>query len=842
MGVQWSSLLNRLSAGSPDALEDEPSGSLNYFWEAIYHWVVDPEYEEYFPAATEPHHDNSSTGHNDPDVPLGPREAPQRPWENKFKTVRKWIEGPETHDPDLAYSSSNDVDKRHRERSRTVDGCQIPSRQFDTHSSRVRQASEPLGGPYELASLFTQNKRPRAASTTMGDHYLSPDIMSPVGSLTDGPTSLSIRETSVSHSTDKQPTLRPLYPSPDQIPDLQKWSKEIPPGVHSCSCCRLLFFDAKAMAPAIEHTSRILSQEEIFEAAAGGCTLFLWLQRAIQRPEGNDPEGRHFLLSLVSKDQESFDISTFNFASNNQDEFDHRSHGDLGVYADPDNPAAKYISGRPLLTAVGSKDSVRRSRKWLADCHQSPAHTACRGSGRAHLPERVIRIEGERIYLFEPDGYVPGKYAVLSYSWGGGLPYRTLKENRKSHRRSIPFDKLTKTVQDAITTSSDLGLKYIWVDCLCVIQDDKKDLIKQIKNLPDIFQGAYVTISAASASSSSQGFLYDRKPDIVRVPYMLPDGNLGALNLFQETSADPEPIHTRAWTLQEHIHSCRILEYGSQQLRRICRGPLDGDTYARTTLRKFDPAKFDKGIWGHAPSPREVLLNYWRPLVEHYTQRKLTYPTDRPLAILGIAREYSKVMGSEYVEGLWKKHLYEDLLWYRHAPEKLQSRYTEHIAPSWSWLSLDGVTIRWLNPESDLAPDQFEINVDRLSDRWLGNVAGDDTRVLKATGFLRKALWMQETQFLLPRSECLDAPIAIIIADAEEPRVSSQEGIVVECLTVLRSPVTNVGLVLVQSSQVRNEYRRVGLFRSLQDPKTDQKATAVENWRRTETRRTINII
>jgi hypothetical protein len=106
------------------------------------------------------------------------------------------------------------------------------------------------------------------------------------------------------------------------------------------------------MAPAIEHTSRILSQEEIFEAAAGGCTLFLWLQRAIQRPDGNDPDGRHFLLSLVSKDQDSFDISTFNFTSNNQDEFDHRSHGDLGVYADPGQfPATMLFEIYPLIVA-----------------------------------------------------------------------------------------------------------------------------------------------------------------------------------------------------------------------------------------------------------------------------------------------------------------------------------------------------------------------------------------------------------------------------------------------------------------------------------------------------------
>ncbi|KAL4938477.1 heterokaryon incompatibility protein-domain-containing protein [Aspergillus oleicola] len=854
MGLQWSSLLSEDLAGEYDASRDERKPSFICLLSAVYHWVVDPENEEYFP---EPHHDSHLAGHGDRDLTPESPKVLHRPWIHGLEVIRHWIEGPEADDPDLAYSNTREIDGS---QSAKASRHHQPPSKLRESNARTRQDYDTRGRPSAIAALIAQHKRPRQPSTTAGGDctLLSPGTESFVGSFMDGPKSLRIQETSVSEPPGKRPSQEPLYPWPDGVPDLRCWEKSVPRDKHSCSHCQLLFFDARTVPSSVESTSRILSLWEISEAAANGCTLFRWLQQAIPSPESSSPDGRHFYLSFISKDNANSNVASVNFTSNDYDEFDHMSHSNLGVYADPGDPAAMYISGRPLVTAVGSNDTVQHSRKWLAECHTAEDHIACRGSSRTHLPARIIRLDGERLYLFEPPGNVPGRYAVLSYSWGGEQPYMTITKNREAHKRSIPFTRLSKTVRDAVITTRGLGLKYIWVDCLCMIQDDKDDQMKQIQSLSDIFQGAFVTISAASASSSSQGFLHDRTPEIVRVPYMLPDGKLGALNLFQEIGADPEPIHTRAWTLQEHVHSCRILEYGSQRLRRICRGPSDssnGDAVdAGAALRRFDPAKFDKGLWNIDPNPHVILLQYWRPLVKHYTQRKLTYPKDRPLAILGIAREYSKVIKSPYVEGLWKNYLFQDLLWYRHAPEIPRPRHTEQIAPSWSWLSLDGVVIKWRNCESDLVCEGFEINTTRLSDRWLGRLGGDDTSLLRVKGYLLKALWMQETQSLfLPLPDPSEGssqadsenpiPVATIIADAQEPRVVSTKGIAVECLIILGNAEISVGLVLVRSPQVQNKYRRVGLFWSKLD-NTDQCAVvdAAQRWRRTGYQRAIEII
>lgn len=440
----------------------------------------------------------------------------------------------------------------------------------------------------------------------------------------------------------------------------------------------------------------------------------------------------------------------------------------------------------------------------------------------------MIRIDGNKLSLYEPSGNLSDKYAVLSYSWGGTQPYMTTMKNQVEHRASIPFDQLSKTVQDAITTTRHLRIKYLWVDCLCVIQDDDEDKIEQIKRLADIFQGAYVTISAASASSSREGFLHNRQPEIVCIPYKLPDGVLGALNLYQEI--EDEPIHTRAWTLQEHVHSCRILEYGSQQLRRICRGPLEN---GEATYREFDPATFDKKIWWNNPNSHVILTQYWRPLVEHYSRRALTYPEDRPLAILGIAREYAKAMKATYVEGLWKEYIYEDLLWHRDVSKRPPAR-NPGIAPSWSWLSLDGAIIKWKNCEVDLESDGFDIDVSRLSDRWLGYLGGADTGVLKAKGHLREALWMQDSEWLVIGSN--NTHIATIIPDADENYL---QGSIVKCLGMRRNSLICVGLVLVEIAP--NRYRRVGFFSTMEYPSMDPRVAVVEQWLNSSSEQKIQI-
>jgi hypothetical protein len=98
-------------------------------------------------------------------------------------------------------------------------------------------------------------------------------------------------------------------------------------------------------------------------------------------------------------------------------------------------------------------------------------------------------------------------YAALSYVWGGPQAFCTLQSNVASHSSQISLSTLPQTIQDAVFCAHKLGLKYLWVDSLCIIQDSTDDWEREIANMAQIYKNAFVTISAAKAKGCHEGFL-----------------------------------------------------------------------------------------------------------------------------------------------------------------------------------------------------------------------------------------------------------------------------------------------------------------------------------------------
>jgi hypothetical protein len=111
--------------------------------------------------------------------------------------------------------------------------------------------------------------------------------------------------------------------------------------------------------------------------------------------------------------------------------------------------------------------------------------------------------------LYE-SSYGTGKYAALSYVWGGPQAIETIKSNIDGYKVQIPFDGLPQTIKDAIFCTHKIGLKYLWVDSLCIIQDSKEDKQREIDQMSRIYSHAHITISAARAKSCDEGFLQTR--------------------------------------------------------------------------------------------------------------------------------------------------------------------------------------------------------------------------------------------------------------------------------------------------------------------------------------------
>ncbi|KAI1453516.1 HET-domain-containing protein [Annulohypoxylon moriforme] len=329
------------------------------------------------------------------------------------------------------------------------------------------------------------------------------------------------------------------------------------------------------------------------------------------------------------------------------------------------------------------------------------------------MPLRILRIDeaatlGEFEVVIEHTYDKVEPFAALSYCWGGDQACKTTKSRIESNDLRLPYKKLTKSVQDAIKITLELGLKYLWVDALCIIQDDDDDKIEQIADMPRVYNQACVTISAARSDSASSGFLDDINLSkatrlAVKLPFRCPDQHrtLGTAYIaYIEGTRDSEPIHERAWTLQEHFLSNRFLEFDKTQMRWICasshnkNGYCDGWKHKGTAnipteviyiyreLQQILQEMTERG--SSAEWIDDLVRSRWETLVHHYTPRKLSVLSDRSLAISGIAQVFAPHMKSEYLAGVWRSTLPTFLCWYVDLADEHFPRPTYYQSPSWS--------------------------------------------------------------------------------------------------------------------------------------------------------------
>jgi len=335
-------------------------------------------------------------------------------------------------------------------------------------------------------------------------------------------------------------------------------------------------------------------------------------------------------------------------------------------------------------------------------------HRLCPSLERSNfVPKRLLEIgsaDGKiSIKLYRTRKEDRLCYCCLSYCWGGDQPVKTTLSSLQARVLGIIFSELPQTLQDAILVTLRLGLRFIWIDCLCIIQDDADDIGVEIGLMPLIYKNAYINISASSASNCHEGFLgarlpsADRECEDITLRYRCPDGHIGDINLceYHPYESNEDPINTRAWTLQERLLSPRVLDYGVRQLRWHCRSRRhfdggfpdenleSGNRLSGSYLSAFTlPGKEVSAI-----NVEKVILNDWAEFVDNYTQRLMSFPSDKLVALSALASEIGESLSLSYRAGLWQEHLPLQLLWRLWGEP---ARRPEYRAPSWSWASVDG--------------------------------------------------------------------------------------------------------------------------------------------------------
>ncbi|KAH7070471.1 heterokaryon incompatibility protein-domain-containing protein [Paraphoma chrysanthemicola] len=323
-------------------------------------------------------------------------------------------------------------------------------------------------------------------------------------------------------------------------------------------------------------------------------------------------------------------------------------------------------------------------------------------------------------------------YVALSYCWDDTQPVQTTKDTIETYKRAIEICTLPQTIKDAISATKALGYKSLWVDALCIVQDDDEDKSREISQMHKIYENAILTISAASARKAIEGFLRKFSPatfpvsmfcwrshdwfTTFKLDYRCPDGNTCQLSLTSTFEASPinEPINERAWTLQEALLSPRMLMYGRLGMFWRCRSSFE-TTHDQITWRLWqsngllfslsEPLPVD-GIAEEPSHSRVVymytfgnnLYNKWMKLVSLYSSRQLSNRHDKLPAIGGIAMKIHAETGVKYIAGLWEDSMLAGLSWQRalsaHPVRRSHTpTFGDHSswrAPTWSWASIDG--------------------------------------------------------------------------------------------------------------------------------------------------------
>ncbi|KAF2016195.1 HET-domain-containing protein [Aaosphaeria arxii CBS 175.79] len=372
----------------------------------------------------------------------------------------------------------------------------------------------------------------------------------------------------------------------------------------------------------------------------------------------------------------------------------------IAFCVEEDDPLSKSLPGRIIQKDSRSEKSVARTLDWVSECNDH--HTSPRCSfGDEELPKRVLDLglntSSDSIKLFETNGEV-GKYTALSHMWGQHRHFITTKASIHAHKQNISISDLPATFQDAVNFTRRLGVRYLWIDSICICQDDGPDWERESARMAQIYTNAYLVLAATGSSSDSAGFFIERSPpEYTNFEYTW-NGTKGTIyasltssddsaSEHSGESIDNDPLSKRGWALQERFLARRTLHSGSKQFAFECSQQYKSEDGFRGKSRFNELAAKDED---------ESESTYrgptkWHNLLNDYYPRKLTKESDKLPAISGIVRAFSQKYNDEYVAGLWRSNLMEGLLWQAMgASTGNTSRPTEYRAPSWSWASMDG--------------------------------------------------------------------------------------------------------------------------------------------------------
>jgi hypothetical protein len=404
------------------------------------------------------------------------------------------------------------------------------------------------------------------------------------------------------------------------------------------------------------------------------------------------------------------------------------------------NPSigVEEMEPRTLSTATSPEAAAALGRAWIKN-RQKNHSTTCRVAKSANWqPTRLIQVRNigrdcQAHLCLSTSLPRDIRYITLSHCWGRLEIFKLLLSNIDDLKRSIPLHRLTPLFRDALDITQRIGVEYIWIDSLCIIQDSKEDWAQESARMGEVYKNAWCNIAATGFKDGQAGLYVQRDPaliyprkfsfdirDAIGIETPTPDQSdrPSARNYYcmEDTlysDITMSPLAQRAWVYQERLLSQRIIHFGSRQILWECKtleacetfphgmpGPLRKGFKGKTQVDKCVnlASDLERGALSEEETRRVSMMDdpsqtVWRTIKEGYNDKNLTFHTDKVIALGGLAREIQRVSHDTFIAGFWRRNLLQELMWlcpYTDTNDIIgRQRPTSYQAPSWSWLSIN---------------------------------------------------------------------------------------------------------------------------------------------------------
>ncbi|TVY34737.1 hypothetical protein LOCC1_G007171, partial [Lachnellula occidentalis] len=371
---------------------------------------------------------------------------------------------------------------------------------------------------------------------------------------------------------------------------------------------------------------------------------------------------------------------------------------------------------------IGSPMNLDLGASWLHDCANYHEHCCHQPQLESILPYRVLDLGiseiPQNMFLSVGEDRV-GSYATLSYCWGkpgSQRNYLTTEENLELRQKAVDESTFPKTFTDAIVVCRHLGIRFLWIDSLCIVQGSKSDWQTQSGRMGDIYSNASLTISAAVGEDSNAGLFVERDPRKtypcpLNVQYPKEDGVIEKgefLMCHDWYTPEPAYLDKRGWTFQENYLSPRTLRFSPTGISWTCASKSASEGLPMGLNPSNNKSDFDRHIKMDAARSCSDQITmrqrfyWWYHTMEIYSHRIFTHETDRLIALSGLVAKV-QISGDEFLYGLWKSDLARGLAWRitaQNEEDATDASLTSSI-PSWSWASRPGKIITYAENEME---------------------------------------------------------------------------------------------------------------------------------------------